>query len=164
MYPFMTLPVHVHTFIPITRWYLPVNVSTAVDLHRCTCPSVYLFSLFLLFLHNTFPLTCWGIYTQILMFRLCLKTKTYLSPQLLVYLPLNVPDHDSASSFSYFKYSIWLTAKIYPPTSRSTCSTCPQIYQFISIPVQYFSLFGITLICFPFRSSARVRTHRPTRK
>ena len=53
---------------------------------------------------------------QILMLLLWLRTNTYLSPQLLVYLPLNVPDHDPAISFSYFKYSIWLTAQIYPST------------------------------------------------
>ncbi len=52
--------------------------------------------------------------------------------------PITTP----AISFSYFKYSIWLTAKIYPSTLF--CSTCPQIYPFMSIPVQYFSLFGIT--------------------
>ena len=101
------------------------------------------------------------MYTQILMLLLCLRTNTYLSPQLLVYLPLNVPDHDPAISFSYFKYSIWLTAKIYPSTLY--CSTCSQIYPFMSIPVQYFSLFCITytvkfpLICW-------VRTHRSNRK
>ena len=82
------------------------------------------------------------MYAQILMLLLCLRTNTYLSPQLLVYLPLNVPDHDPAISFSYFKYSIWLTAKIYPSTFY--CSTCSQIYPFMSIPVQYFSLFCIT--------------------
>ena len=66
-----------------------------------------------------------------------------------MYLPLNVPDHNPAISFSYFKYSIWLTAKIYPSTF--CCSTCPQIYLFMSIAVQYFSLFGITQL--NFRSS-----------
>ena len=164
MYPFMTLLVHVHTVIPINRLDLPVKVSTALHVNRYTSSSVYLFSLFLHFgitCTVTFPLICWGMYTQILMLLLCLRTNTYLSPQLLVYLPLNVPDHDPAISFSYFKYSIWLTAKIYPSTFY--CSTCPQIYPFMSMPVQYFSLFGITytvkfpLICW-------VRTHRSNRK
>ena len=52
LYPFMALPVDFHTFIPINRLDLPVNVSTALHVHRCTCSSVYLFSLFLLFRHN----------------------------------------------------------------------------------------------------------------
>ena len=115
-------------------------MSTLVPVHQYTC-SVYFF-IFGITCTVTFPLICWDMYTQIIMLLLCLRTKTYLSPQLLVYLPLNVPDHDPASSFSYFKYSICLTAKIYPSTFY--CSTCPQIYPFMSIPVQYFSLFGIT--------------------
>ena len=89
-------------------------MSTFVPVHQYTC-SVYFF-FFGITCTVTFPLICWGMYTQILMLLLCLRTKTYLSPQLLVYLPLNVPDHDPACSFSYFKYSIWLTARIYPST------------------------------------------------
>ena len=33
-----------------------------------------------------------------------LTTKTYLSPQLLVYLPIDVPVHDSTCSLSDFHY------------------------------------------------------------
>ena len=54
MYPFMTLPIHVHTVILINRLDLPVNGSTALHVHRYTCSSVYLFSLFLLFRHNIY--------------------------------------------------------------------------------------------------------------
>ena len=119
MCPFMTLPVHVHTVIPINRLDLPVNVSllymyTNTPVHQYTC-SVYFYILGIT-CTVTFPLICWGMYIQILMLLLCLTTKTYPSPQLLVYLPLNLPDHDPACSFSYFKYSIWLTSRIYPPT------------------------------------------------
>ena len=124
MNPFMALPVHVHTFIPINRWDLPVNSSTAPHVHRCTCSSVYLFSLFLPFWHNMHSYLSTHllgyVHTIILMRFLCLRTNTYLSPQLLVYLPLNVPDHDPACSFSYF-YSIRLTAKIYPSTFLLLC-------------------------------------------
>ena len=52
MYPFVTLPVPVHTVIPINRLDLPVKVSTALYVNRYTCSSVYLFSLFLHFQHN----------------------------------------------------------------------------------------------------------------
>ena len=52
LYPFMALPVHFDTFIPINRLDLPVNVSTVQHVHRCTCSSLYMFSLFLLFRHN----------------------------------------------------------------------------------------------------------------
>ena len=48
----MTLPVHVHTVIPINHLDLPVNISTALHVHRYICSSVYLFSLFLHFRHN----------------------------------------------------------------------------------------------------------------
>ena len=100
---------HVHTVIPINRLDLPVKVSTAVRVNRCTSSSVYLFCLFLHFRHNMHSYLSThvlGYVPQILMLFLCLRTNTYLSPQLLVYLPLNVPDHDSAISFSYFKYSV----------------------------------------------------------
>ena len=69
--------------------------------------SVYFF-LFGITCTITFPLICWGMYTQIHpkiylpVYLLCLRTKTYLSPQLLVYLPLNVPVHDLTCLFSYF--------------------------------------------------------------
>ena len=54
LYPFMAVPVHFHTFIPINHFDLPVNVSTVlhVYIYRFTCSSLYLFSLFLPFWHN----------------------------------------------------------------------------------------------------------------
>ena len=146
MYPFMALPVHVHTFIPINRRDLPANISTALHVHRdapvhqYTC-SVYVF-LFGITCTVTFPLICWSMYTQILMRFLCLRTKTYLSPQLLVYLPWNVTIHGPTCSFSYF-YSIRLKAKICP-------STFLLLYMSTDISVHhytctvYFFLFGIT--------------------
>ena len=48
MYSFMTLPVNFHTFIPMNRYDLPVNVSIVLHVHRYTGSSLYLFSLFLL--------------------------------------------------------------------------------------------------------------------
>ena len=68
MYPFMTLPVHVHTVIPINRLDLPANVSTALHVHRCTCSSVYQFKLFLHFryyIHSYFSTHLLGyVYTD----------------------------------------------------------------------------------------------------
>ena len=46
------LPVHLHTFIPNNHYDLSIHVSTALHVHRCTCSSVYLFSLFFPFRHN----------------------------------------------------------------------------------------------------------------
>ena len=75
------------------------------------------------------------------MLLLCLRTKTYLSPQLLVYLPFYVPVHDPTCSFSYFHSDSPLRST----RQRFHCSTCPQTYLFISIPVQFIFLFlGIT--------------------
>ena len=74
MYPFMTLTVHFDTLIQINHKDLPVNVSTVLH------DSVYLF---------------------IFMFFFCLTTKTYLSPQLLVYLPIDVPAQGHTCSFLY---------------------------------------------------------------
>ena len=141
----MTLPVDFILAFRLTvkiylSTFLLLYMYTDTPVHQNTC-SVYFF-IFGITCTVTFSLICWGMYTQILMLLLCLGTKTYLSPQLLVYLPLNVPDHDLACSFSYFKYSIWLT--LGSTHQHFYCSTRPQIYLFMSIPVQYFSLFGIT--------------------
>ena len=129
---------------------------TDAPVHQYTCP-VYFFP----FRHNTvtFPLIWWGMHTQIylkiylfiFMLLLCLTTKTYLSPQLLVYLPINVPVHDPACSFSYF-YSIWLTTKIYPSKLLLYMSTDISVHQY-TCSVSFF-LFCITctvtfpLICY----------------
>ena len=94
--------------------FLLLYMYTDAHVHQYTS-TVYFF-IFGTACTVTFPLICWGMYSQIHMLLLCLRTKTYLSPQLLVYLPFSVPDHDPACSFSYFKYSIWLTAKIYSST------------------------------------------------
>ena len=60
------LPVHFHTFIQINRYDIPVNVSTVLHVHRRTCSSVYLFSLFFgITCTMTFQLIYWGTYTQI---------------------------------------------------------------------------------------------------
>ena len=133
--------------------------------YQYTC-SVYFF-LFGITCTLTVPLICWGMYTQIHtkinlpVYLLCLRTKTYLSPQLHVYLPLNVPVHDPTCLLSYF-YSTRLTTKIYP-------STFLQLYMSTDISVhQYtclvsFLLFGITCtVTFPL--IARVSTHRSTQK
>ena len=115
MYPFMTLPVH---FILSFRLTIKIYPSTfplsVLHVHRCTCSSVYLCSLFFIFRHNvhndlsTHPLgylhtdppeNTFSLFT--VMFFFGLTTKTYLSPQLLVYLPIDVPVYDPTCSFSY---------------------------------------------------------------
>ena len=94
----------------INRRDLPINVSTALHVHWCTCSSAYLFSLFLPFWHNMqiYLSTHLQGYVQTdqpknkstcFIFLLCLRTKTYLSPQLLVYLLLKVPVHDPTCLF-----------------------------------------------------------------
>jgi len=72
------------------------------------------------------------------MLLLCLRTTTYLSSQLLVYLPIAVPVHDPTWFFSF-----WLTVKIYP-------STFPLFYMSTDVSVHqytcsvYFLFFNIT--------------------
>ena len=88
---------------------LPVITTTCVPSHTCTRSWPYLFIFILLFWltakidPSTFLLRCNTLFTSfifMLLFRL--TTKTYLSPQLLVYLPIAVPVHDPTCSFSYF--------------------------------------------------------------
>ena len=64
------------------------------------------------------------------MFFFCLTTKTYLSPQLLVYLPIDVPAQDPACSFLYLNSD-------YPLRHVHSC-TCSSVYLFSLF------LFGIT--------------------
>ena len=112
--PFMTIPVD---FILSFRLTVKIYPSTFLHVHKCTCSSVYLFSLFLLFRHNMHndlsthllgylytdpPENTFSLFTIMVLFRLTIKT--YLSPQLLVYLPIDVPVHDPTCSFSL---SIW---------------------------------------------------------
>ena len=153
MYPFMTLRVHFHTFILITvkiypSTFLLFYMSTDVPVHHYTCSVCFFF--FGITCAMTFQLVYWGTYTQILLRFLCLRTKTYLSPQLLVYLPLNVPDHDPACSFSYF-YSIRLTAKIYPSTFLLLyMSTDLPVHQYtcsVFLPFQHNIHSYLSLIC-----------------
>ena len=75
--------------------------STDLPVHHCTC-SVY-FSRFGITCTMAFQLIYWGTYPQThpkinlpvtFMLLLCQRTKTYLSSQLLVYLPIYVPVHD----------------------------------------------------------------------
>ena len=139
MYPFMTLPVH---FILSFRLTVKIYPSTFLHVHRCTCSSLYLFSLFLLFrhnLHNDLSSHLLGYlhrdppenkFTPMLLFRLTIKT--YLSRQLLVYLPIDVPVHDPTCSFSLSRST----------RQRFYCSPCPHMYMFITIPVQFISSFS----------------------
>ena len=108
--------------------FLLLYMYTDAPVHQYTC-SAYFF-LFGITCSMTSQLIHWDMYTQILMLLLCLRTNTYLAPQLLVYLPLNVPDHYLACSFSYFYY-IRLTAKIYP-------STFLLLYMSTDIPVHQY--------------------------
>ena len=70
----------------------------------------------------------------------CLTMKIYLSPKLLLYLPIDVPVHDPY--LFMFILSFWLTAKIY-------LSMFLLYYMSTAVPVPqytcsaYFFLFGI---------------------
>ena len=143
----MTLPVH---FILSFRLTVKIYPSTFLHVHKCICSSVYLFSLFLLFRHNMHndlsthllgylhtdpPENTFSVFAIMLFFGL--TTKTYLSPQLFVYLPINVPVHDPTCSFSL---SFWWPLR--STHQHFYCSTCPHMYLFITIPVQFISSFS----------------------
>ena len=138
----MTLPVD---FILSFR----LTVKTFLHVHRCICSSVYLFSLFLLFRHNMHndllthllgylhtdpPENTFSLFTIMPLFRLTIKT--FLSPQLLVYLPIDVPIHDPTCSFSLSFSELLRSTR-----QHFYCSTCPHMYLFITIPVQFICSF-----------------------
>ena len=95
-----------------------------------------------------FRLICWGMYPQIypkinlpvyLHASLLSNTKTNLSPQLLAYLPTDVPVHD----LFMFILPFWLTVTVFP-------SIFLLFYMSTAVPVHqyacsaYLFLFGIT--------------------
>ena len=113
----MTLPVD---FILSFR----LTVKTFLHVHRCTCSSVYLFSLFLLFRHNMHndllthllgylhtdpPENTFSLFTIMLLFRL---------KDLPVSTTTCVPDHRCTRSWpNLFIFTfILITVKIYPST------------------------------------------------
>ena len=71
-----------------------------------------------------------------LLFRL--TTKTYLSQQLLVYMPIDLPAQDPTVQFHTFIQINRLDL----PAHGSTGSTCPQMYLFITMPVHFISSFS----------------------
>ena len=148
--------------------FLLLYMSTAVPVHHYTCP-VYLF-LFGIPSTITFQFIYWDTYTQIypkirlpvyLHASLLSNHKTYLSPQLLVYMPIDVPVHYPNCSFCLFH-----SDKPFALTCPLTCcSKYSQIYLFINQPVQFVGVFHLVLHThLAFKSSAALRTDRPTRK
>ena len=95
------------------------------------------------------------------MFLFRLTSKTYLSPQLLVYLPIDVPVHYTTCSFWLFH-----SDKPFVLTCPLTCcSKYLQIYPFISQLVPFVCVFHLALHAhLSVNSSAGLRTDRPTRK
>ena len=96
IYPFTVLLFYMSTYVPV---------------HQYTCSVCFFF--FGITCTMTVQLIYWGTYTQIhrkyiylftfmLFFRL--TTKTYLSPQLLVYMHTDVPVHDPTCSCSHYYY------------------------------------------------------------
>ena len=86
LYPFMTLPLHVHTFIPINRWDLPINVSTALHVHICTCSTIYDHLWSIQLTADIYPLMC-----------------------LLLYMYTDAPVHQSTCSVYFFLFGIKCT-------------------------------------------------------
>ena len=91
----------------------------------------------------------------------CLTTKTYLSPQLLVYMPIDLPVHYPTCSFWLFH-----SDKPFVLTCPLTyCSKYSQIYIFINQPVQFVCVFHLALNAhLSVNTPAGLRTDRPTQK
>ena len=149
MYPFMALPVHFHTVFRITVKTYPSTfqlfyMSTDVPVHHYNC-AVYFF-FFGITCTTTFQIVCWGTSTQIYQ---KLNLPVYLHAFLWSnnkYLPVStttsVPAHRCARSWPYLFIliqSFW--SPLRSTRQRFYCSTCPQMYLFITIPVQFISLF-----------------------
>ena len=100
------LTIKIHPFT-----VLLFDMSTDVPVHQYTCSVCFFF--FSITCTMTFQLIYWGTYTQIhlktylpiylhaFFFFFNLTTKTYLSPQLLVYMHIDAAVHDPTCSCSY---------------------------------------------------------------
>ena len=86
------------------------------------------------YLHTDPPENTFSLFTIMLLFRLTIKT--YLSPQLLVYLPIDVLVHDPTCSFSYnlsdnrYQFTFML---LFHLTTKTYLS--PQLLVFLPIDV-----------------------------
>ena len=152
----LTVKIYLSTFLMLYMY-------TDAPVHQYTC-SVYLF-LFGITFTVTFQLTYWGTYTQIyptidlpVFLHASLSTKAYMSPQLLVYIPTDLPVH-------YPTCSCWLFHPDKPfvlTCPLTCCSKYSHIDLFVNQPVPLLCVcfspgFTFTLIC-------QLRTDRPTRK
>ena len=132
-------------------------MSTDVPVHQYTCSIYFLF--FCVSYATTFEVIYWSTYprstrkyiylfTFMLLFHLTIKT--YLSPQLLVYLPIFVPIHGPVYFDTFIPINcldlpvnISTVLHVHSCTCSSLyCSACPQMYLFITIPVQFISSFS----------------------
>ena len=117
----------------------------------------------------SFRLVCWGTYRHIHP-----KRNVPVYPHAFLwcnnkYLPVStttsVPAHRCTRSWPYL--FILIQSFWYPLSStrpRFCCSTFPQTYMFINIPVRFISYFPAYPSQRPFSSSTGVLTHRSTRK
>ena len=103
MYPFMVLPVHFHTFIPINHLDLPVNVSTVLHVHRCTCssqycsacPQMYLFISILFCMSTDVPVHHYTCSVYLFVFGILFNSSLGTYPQ--VHPKINLPVYPHAS-------------------------------------------------------------------
>ena len=161
MYPFMTLPIHFHTVSLITvkiylSTFLQFYMSTDATVHHYTC-SVY-FYFFVITCTMSFQLVYWGTYRHI-----HLKRNVPVYPHAFLwsnnkYLPVStttsVPAYRCTRSWPYL--FIVIQSFWYPLSStrpRFCCSTFPQTYLFINIPVRFISYFSAYSAQRPFNSS-----------
>ena len=99
------LTVHGSTVLLNPSMVLLFYMYTYVPVHHYTSSDCFFF--FGITCTKTFQLIYWGTFPQIhlkitcFMLLFCLTIKTYLSPQLLVYMPVHVPVHDPTCSFLY---------------------------------------------------------------
>ena len=143
MYPFMGLSVHFHTFIPINRLDLPVNLSNVLYVHRYqyTCSVYFLF--FCVSYAMTFQLIYWSTYPQI-------HPKIHLPVYIHASLSSNhkdlpvttttcLPAHICTRSWSYlfililsFRLTVWI-----PP------STFLLFYTSTDVPVHHYTVLHV---------------------
>ena len=142
-------------------------MSTDVPVRQCTCSVYFLF--FGITRTMTFQLIHWGTYRHIHP-----KRNVPVYPHAFLWsnnkdLPVStttcVHAHRCTRSRPYL--AILIQSFGYPLSSirpRFCCSTFPQTYLFINIPVRFISYFSAYPTQRPFNSSTGVPTHRSTRK
>ena len=126
-----SLPVHFHTFISINRLDLPINVSTVLHVHRRTCSSLYCSACPQMYLFITVPVQFISSFPA--QYAQC-SLNSHLGTYPQIHPKIFVPVYPHASP---------LPKNNDLPVPTATLCTCPYLFPFMTLPVQFQTFIQI---------------------